>query len=87
MGEAEGFVKVIADGESKVVLGVEIVSPEASNLIAEAALAIEMGATLEDLARTVHPHPTLPEALMEAALAALHRPIHLLPEEGAGPWP
>jgi dihydrolipoamide dehydrogenase len=87
MGEAEGFVKVIADGESKVVLGVEIVGPEASSLIAEAALAIEMGATLEDLARTVHPHPTLPEALMEAALAALHRPIHLLPRKGPGRGP
>ncbi len=77
IGETEGFVKLIADAGSKAVLGVEIVGPEASNLIGEAALAVETGATLEDLARTVHPHPTLPEALMEAALAALHRPIHI----------
>ncbi|MGQ9478001.1 MAG: dihydrolipoyl dehydrogenase [Candidatus Bipolaricaulia bacterium] len=75
-GEAEGFVKVIADAESKAILGVQIVGPEASNLISEAAIAIETGATLEELARTVHPHPTLPEALMEAAFVALERPIH-----------
>ncbi|MCR4404532.1 MAG: dihydrolipoyl dehydrogenase [Candidatus Acetothermia bacterium] len=77
MGEAEGFVKLVADAESKALLGAEIVGPEASSLIGEAALAVEAGATLEDLARTVHPHPTLPEALMEAALAGLERPIHL----------
>lgn len=75
--EADGFVKVTADEASKALLGVEVVGPEASNLISEGALAIEMGATLEDLALTVHPHPTLPEALMEAAAAALHRPIHI----------
>ncbi|HIC96225.1 TPA: dihydrolipoyl dehydrogenase [Candidatus Bipolaricaulota bacterium] len=78
MGETEGFVKIIADARSRAVLGVEIVGPEASNLIGEAALAVETGATLEDLARTVHPHPTLPEGLMEAARAALERPIHIL---------
>lgn len=77
MGEAEGFVKLIAAAESKAILGVQIVGPEASNLISEAAIAIETGATLEELARTVHPHPTLSEALMEAALAGLERPIHI----------
>jgi dihydrolipoamide dehydrogenase len=78
MGETDGFVKVIADEETHVVLGVQIVGPEASTLISEAALAVEMGARLEDIALTVHPHPTLPEALMEAAEVALGHPIHIL---------
>ncbi|TLY00090.1 MAG: dihydrolipoyl dehydrogenase, partial [Thaumarchaeota archaeon] len=61
-----------------VVLGVQIVGPEASNLISEAVLAIEMGATVEDIALTIHPHPTLSEGLMEAAEAAEGKPIHQL---------
>jgi len=75
-GEAEGFVRIISDAKTGLVLGVQIVGPEASNLISEAALAIEMGATVEDIALTIHPHPTLPEALMEAAEVAAGRPIH-----------
>lgn len=78
MGETEGFVKIVADAETQVVLGVQIVGPEASTLISEAALAIEMGARLEDLAATIHPHPTLPEALMEVAFVALGQPIHVI---------
>lgn len=77
-GEAEGFVKVVYREDNKLVLGVQIVGPEASNLISEAALAIEMGATVEDIAMTVHPHPTLPEAIMEAAESASGSPIHQL---------
>jgi len=77
-GETDGFVKVVADASSRLVLGVQIVGPEASDLISEAALAIEMGATTEDLALTIHPHPTLPEAIMEAAESAVGRPIHQL---------
>jgi dihydrolipoamide dehydrogenase len=77
-GETEGFVKVVADKSSDVVLGVHIVGPEASDIISEAALAIEMGATLEDLAFTIHPHPTLPESIMEAAEAAKGKAIHFL---------
>ncbi|MDV3278512.1 MAG: dihydrolipoyl dehydrogenase [Nitrososphaerales archaeon] len=77
-GEAEGFVKVVSETKSGLVLGVQIVGPEASNLISEAALAIEMGATVEDIALTMHPHPTLPEAIMEAAESAAGRPIHQL---------
>jgi len=65
--ETEGFVKVIADAESDELLGVHMVGPEVTELIAEAALALEMGATSQDLARTIHAHPSLPEALMEAA--------------------
>jgi dihydrolipoamide dehydrogenase len=75
-GEAEGFVRIISEASTGLVLGVQIVGPEASNLISEAALAIEMGATVEDLALTIHPHPTLPEAIMEAAELAAGRPIH-----------
>ena len=78
MMETDGFVKVIADAKTHVVLGIHIVGPEASNLISEAALAIEMGARLEDLALTIHPHPTLGETMMEAAEAALGHAIHIL---------
>jgi len=77
-GETEGFVKIIADKSSELVLGIHIVGPEASDLISEAALAIEMGATLHDIEWTIHPHPTLPEAIMEAAAAAKSRAIHIL---------
>ena len=77
-GETEGFAKVVADKASKLLLGVHIVGAEASDLISEAALAIEMGATLDDVGLTVHPHPTLPEAVMEAAEAAEGKAIHIL---------
>jgi dihydrolipoyl dehydrogenase len=77
-GDPEGFVKVVSNEQDGLVLGVQIVGPEASNLISEAALAIEMGATVEDIALTIHPHPTLPEALMEASESAAGRPIHQL---------
>ncbi|ARU61241.1 dihydrolipoyl dehydrogenase [Tumebacillus avium] len=76
-GAGDGYCRIVADGDSGVVLGVHIVGPEASSLIGEAALAIEMGATLEDLHLTVHPHPTLTEVLMEAAADADGAAIHL----------
>jgi dihydrolipoamide dehydrogenase len=76
--ETDGFVKIIADAKTHVVLGVHIVGPDASNLISEAALAIEMGARLEDLALTIHPHPTLGETMMEAAEATLGHAIHII---------
>ncbi len=75
-GVPEGFVRVIADEKSHKLLGVEIIGPEASNLISEATLALELGATLEQLGNTIHPHPTLSETLMEAAKAALGEAIH-----------
>jgi len=78
MMETEGFVKMIADAKNNVILGIHIVGPEASNLISEAALAIEMGATLDDLALTIHPHPTLGETMMEAAEATLGHAIHII---------
>ncbi|CAM5788936.1 dihydrolipoyl dehydrogenase [Brevibacillus borstelensis] len=74
----EGFVKLIADKETNLVLGAQIVGPEASNIIAEIGLAIEMGATLEDIELTIHAHPTLGEVTMEAAELALGRPIHVM---------
>ena len=77
-GEPEGFVKIVSDEQNGLVLGVQIVGPEASDLISEVALAIEMGATVEDVALTIHPHPTLPEAIMEASELAAGRPIHQL---------
>ena len=77
-GHTDGFVKIIADEETGFVLGGKIVGPEASELIAEVTLAIELGATLEDIAATVHTHPTLAEAVMEAAENAEGQAIHTL---------
>ncbi|GEJ57344.1 dihydrolipoyl dehydrogenase [Anaeromyxobacter diazotrophicus] len=76
IAHTDGFVKVVGDRESKLLLGATIVGPEASDLIAEAALALEMGAYLEDVGLTVHAHPTLPEAFMEACKGALGEAIH-----------
>jgi dihydrolipoamide dehydrogenase len=77
-GHTDGFVKLIADEETGFVLGGKIVGPKASELIAEVTLAIELGATLEDIASTVHTHPTLAEAVMEAAENAEGQAIHTL---------
>jgi dihydrolipoamide dehydrogenase len=78
MNHADGFAQVVADRETKQVLGVQIVGPEASSLIAEAVFAVEMGANAEDLALTIHAHPTLPEVLMEAAEGILGHAIHMV---------
>jgi dihydrolipoamide dehydrogenase len=75
--ETNGFVKVLIDKADSRLLGIHVVGPEASDLISEAALAIEMGAYAEDVALTVHPHPTLGEAVMEAAKHALGEAIHI----------
>ncbi|WP_415379771.1 dihydrolipoyl dehydrogenase [Halosimplex sp. TS25] len=77
-GEDEGFVRVVADVDSEFVLGAQVVAPEASELVAELALAVEMGAQLEDVAATVHTHPTLSEAVREACANALGEAIHTL---------
>ena len=76
-GKTDGFVKVIADAKTDRLLGVHIIGAEAGTMIAEAALAIEFGASSEDLARTSHAHPTLEEAIKEAALAAHGAPLHI----------
>jgi len=79
--ETEGFVKILAEAETDVILGVHMVGPEVSELIAEAALAIELGATAEDVARTIHAHPTLPEALMEAAESVHGTAVHIFEQK------
>ncbi len=75
--QTEGFVKILADAKTDRVLGVHIVGPDAGNMIAEAAVAMEFGAAAEDIARTCHAHPTLSEAVKEAALAVGKRSIHM----------
>jgi dihydrolipoamide dehydrogenase len=80
LGRTEGFVKILSDPGSGLVLGVGMVGPQVSELIAEATLALEMGASLEDLLVTIHPHPTLSEAILEAAEVAAGTPVHVPPK-------
>ena len=77
VSSTDGFVKVITDAKSHEVLGMGIVGPEASDLISEGALSIEMGAFAEDVALTIHPHPTLGETVMEAFKHALGEAVHI----------
>jgi dihydrolipoamide dehydrogenase len=77
MNATDGFVKILADAKTDRVLGVHIIGPEAGTLIAECVLAMEFGASAEDIARTCHAHPTLEEVVKEAALAVHGRPIHI----------
>ncbi|GBF09221.1 dihydrolipoyl dehydrogenase [Aeropyrum pernix] len=81
-GCRECFAKVVYDRSSHTILGFHVAAPHASEIIAEAALAIEMGATLEDLALTIHPHPSVSETLKEVAELALERPIHYILRKG-----
>lgn len=78
VNDTDGFAKVIGDAETGEILGVHIVGNGASDLISEGALAIEMGAVVQDMMLTVHPHPTLSESLMETAAAALGEAIHIV---------
>jgi dihydrolipoamide dehydrogenase len=78
VNETEGFFKVVANKQTNELLGVHIVGPEASDLISEGALALEMHAFLEDIGLTIHPHPTLGEGFMEAAMNGLGHAIHIL---------
>ena len=73
----DGFVKILADAKTDRVLGVHIVGADAGTMIGEAAIAMEFGAAAEDIARTSHAHPTLSEAVKEAALAVDKRSIHM----------
>lgn len=77
----DGFVRIVSDAVTDTILAVQIVGAEASEIIAEAGLALEMGATTEDLALTVHAHPTMAEAMLEAAHGAMGHPLHALPEK------
>ncbi|MEW6349824.1 MAG: dihydrolipoyl dehydrogenase [Thermodesulfobacteriota bacterium] len=76
-GQADGFSKVVADAESGIVLGVHIIGPHASDLIAEGCLAVASASHMDDLTLTMHPHPTLPESIEEAAEQIEHRAIHI----------
>ena len=77
MGDTDGFVKLLADKASDRLLGAHIVGPDAGTLIGELAIAMEFGASAEDVARTCHAHPSLNEAVKEAALAVAKRAIHM----------
>ncbi len=72
----EGFVKIITDKVTDRIFGIHIIGPNAGEMIAEAVLGIEYGASSEDLARTCHAHPTLSEALKEACMSTYDKPIH-----------
>jgi dihydrolipoamide dehydrogenase len=83
LGVTEGRVKILADAQTDRVLGVHIFGPRAGDLIAEAAAAIEFGASAEDLAHVCHAHPTLAESLGEASLAVHERALHIPPTPAA----
>jgi len=87
LGQTEGFAKVLSDPESGRLLGAHIIGPRATDLIAEATLAVQNGLTLEQIDLTIHAHPTLPESLMEAALAAQGRAIHIANRRTAAAQP
>src|SRR5437660_6128261 len=87
LGQTEGFAKVIADADSGRLLGAHIIGPRATDLISEATLAVQNGLTLEQIDLTIHAHPTLPESLMEAALAAQGRAIHIANRKSTSPSP
>ena len=75
-GSSEGFVKVLAEKDTDKIVGCHIIGPNAGEMIAEAVIAIEYGASSEDLARTCHAHPTLSEAFKEACMSTYDKPIH-----------
>jgi dihydrolipoamide dehydrogenase len=78
MNESEGLIKLVADAKTDLLLGMHIVAPQAESLIGEGVIALEMGATLEDIGLSVHPHPTFTEGLMDAAEAAHGKAIHII---------
>jgi len=78
MNESDGLLKLVGDAKSDLLLGMHIVSPQAESLIGEGVIALEMGATLEDIGLSIHPHPTLTEGLMDAAEAAHGKAIHIV---------
>jgi dihydrolipoamide dehydrogenase len=84
LDRTDGLVKVLADPASSLLLGMGIVGPRASEMISEGVLALELGATLEDLLVTIHPHPTLSEAILEAAEVAAGQAVHVLPALAQG---
>jgi dihydrolipoamide dehydrogenase len=78
MNESDGMIKLVADAKTDLLLGMHIVAPQAESLIGEGLIALEMGATLEDVGLSVHPHPTFTEGIMDAAEAAHGKAIHII---------
>ncbi|MBV8497715.1 MAG: dihydrolipoyl dehydrogenase [Candidatus Eremiobacteraeota bacterium] len=87
MNETEGLIKLVGDAKSDLLLGMHIVAPQAESLIGEGVMALEMGATLEDIGLSVHPHPTLTEGIMDASEAAHGKAIHILNPKPKPPVP
>lgn len=81
LGDTTGFVKVVAEARHHELLGVHLVGPNVSELLAEPLLAVNLEATVAEIDMTVHPHPTLSEAIKEAAMAATGQAIHLPPRQ------
>ena len=76
IADADGFVKILADKETDKILGIHIIASNAGEMIAEGVLAMEYGASSEDVGRTCHAHPTMSEAFKEAAMSCYDKPIH-----------
>jgi dihydrolipoamide dehydrogenase len=77
MNETDGLIKLIGDAKTDALLGMHIVAPQAESLIGEGVIALEMGATVEDIGLSIHPHPTLTESIMDAAEAMHNKAIHI----------
>lgn len=87
MNETDGLIKLVGDAKSDLLLGMHIVGPQAESLIGEGVIALEMGATLEDIGLSIHPHPTLTECIMDAAEAAHGKAIHIVNPKPKPPAP
>jgi dihydrolipoamide dehydrogenase len=78
MNESDGLIKLVGDAKTDILLGMHIVAPQAESLIGEGVIALEMGATVEDIGLSIHPHPTLTESIMDAAEAMHGKAIHIV---------
>jgi dihydrolipoamide dehydrogenase len=78
MNESDGMIKLVADAKTDLLLGMHIIAPQAESLIGEGVIALEMGATMEDIGLSIHPHPTLTESIMDAAEASHGKAIHIV---------
>ena len=87
MNDTDGLIKLVGDAKTDMLLGMHIVAPQAESLIGEGVIALEMGATLEDIGLSIHPHPTLTEGIMEAAEAAHGKAIHIVNPKPKSPQP
>ena len=87
MNENEGVIKLVGDAKTDALLGMHVVAPQAESLIGEGVIALEMGATFEDIGLSVHPHPTFTEGIMDAAEAAHGKAIHIINPKPRTPVP